>query len=50
MGNRMIKETIRTDLQINRLTDFQFRLWTYLLTYVVDYGRGSADSDLVKGF
>lgn len=50
MGNRMIKETIRTDLQINRLTDFQFRLWTYLLTYVDDYGRGSADPDLVKGF
>jgi len=46
----MIKETIRTDLQINRLTDFQFRLWTYLLTYVDDYGRGSADPDLVKGF
>ena len=50
MGNRMIQETIRTDLQINRLTDFQFRLWTYLLTYVDDYGRGSADPDLVKGF
>jgi hypothetical protein len=32
------------------MTDFQFRLWTYLLTYVDDYGRGSADPELLKGF
>lgn len=50
MGNRILKESIRTDQQINKLSDFQFRLWTYLLTYVDDYGRGNADADLVKGF
>jgi hypothetical protein len=32
------------------MTDFQFRLWTYLLTYVDDYGRGSADPEILKGF
>ena len=31
------------------MTDFQFRVWTYLLTYVDDYGRGSADPELLKG-
>ena len=50
MGNRMIKESIRTDKQVNELSDFCFRLWTYLLTYVDDYGRGNADPDLLKGF
>ena len=50
MGNRMIKESIRTDKQVNELNDFCFRLWTYLLTYVDDYGRGNADPDLLKGF
>ena len=32
------------------MTDFQFRLWVYLITYVDDYGRGSADPELLKGF
>ena len=32
------------------MTDFQFRLWAYLITYVDDYGRGSADPELLKGF
>jgi hypothetical protein len=32
------------------MTDFQFRLWMYLITYVDDYGRGSADPELLKGF
>lgn len=50
MGNRMIKESIRTSKSINALNDFQFRLWTYLLTYVDDYGRGSADTEILKGF
>ena len=31
------------------MTDFQFRLWIYLITYVDDYGRGSADPELLKG-
>ncbi len=50
MPNRIIKESIRTSKSINKLTDFQFRLWTYLITYVDDYGRGSADPELLKGF
>ena len=50
MPNRIIKESIRTSKSITALSDFQFRLWTYLLTYVDDYGRGSADPELLKGF
>lgn len=49
MGNRMIKETIRTSRSVNSMTDFQFRVWVYLITYVDDYGRGSADPELLKG-
>ena len=50
MPNRIIKESIRTSKKINALTDFQFRLWAYLITYVDDYGRGSADPEILKGF
>nr|DAT37985.1 MAG TPA: replisome organizer [Caudoviricetes sp.] len=50
MPNRIIKETIRTSKKLNSLTDFQFRLWVYLITYVDDYGRGSADPEIIKGF
>lgn len=50
MPNRVIKESIRTSKGVNSLTDFQFRLWVYLITYVDDYGRGSADPELLKGF
>ena len=50
MPNRIIKETIRTSKKLNALTDFQFRLWVYLITYVDDYGRGSADPEIIKGF
>lgn len=50
MPNRILNEKIRTSKQINALNDFQFRIWTYLLTYVDDYGRGSADTQLLKGF
>ena len=49
MGNRMIKESIRTSRSVNNMTDFQFRVWVYLITYVDDYGRGSADPELLKG-
>lgn len=49
MPNRMIKDTIRTSRSVNNLTDFQFRVWLYLITYVDDYGRGSADPELLKG-
>lgn len=50
MPNRIIKESIRTSKTVNNMTDFQFRLWVYLITYVDDYGRGSADPELLKGF
>ena len=50
MPNRIIKDSIRTSKSVNTMTDFQFRLWAYLLTYVDDYGRGSADPEILKGF
>lgn len=50
MGNRMLKDSIRTSKTVNSMTDFQFRVWVYLITYVDDYGRGSADPELIKGF
>lgn len=50
MPNRIIKDSIRTSKTVNTMTDFQFRLWVYLITYVDDYGRGSADPQLLKGF
>ena len=50
MGNRMIKDTIRTSKSVNSMSDFEFRLWIHLITYVDDYGRGSADGELLKGF
>jgi len=49
MPNRIIKESIHTSDKINRLTDFQFRLWVSLLTYVDDYGRGDARPAVIKG-
>ena len=49
MPNRIIKESIRTSKSINALSDFEFRLWLYLITYVDDHGRGSADPELLKG-
>jgi len=50
MPNRLIKESIRTSKTINAMTDFQFRAWVYLITYVDDFGRGSADAEILKGF
>lgn len=49
MPNRVIKESIRTSKGVNALNDFEFRLWLYLITYVDDFGRGSADPELLKG-
>jgi hypothetical protein len=46
----MLKETIRTSKKVNGLSDFLFRIWIYLITYVDDYGRGSADPEILKGF
>ena len=50
MPNRILKDTIRTSKKVNALSDFEFRVWAYLITYVDDYGRGSADPELLKGF
>lgn len=50
MPNRILKESIRTSRSVNQMTDFQFRIWAYLITYVDDYGRGSADPELLKSF
>ena len=50
MPNRILKESIRTSKKVNAMTDFQFRLWAYLITYVDDFGRGSAEPDVLKGF
>lgn len=50
MPNRIIKESIHTSKTVNAMTDFQFRLWINLITYVDDFGRGSADPELIKGF
>lgn len=49
MPNRIIKESIHTSEDVNRMTDFQFRLWVSLITYVDDYGRGDARPAVVKG-
>lgn len=48
MPNRMIKETLRTSRNVSSLSDFQFRVWICLITYVDDYGRGSADPELLR--
>ena len=47
--NRIIKESIHDSEKINKLSDFQFRLWIYLITYVDDYGRGDARPAIIKG-
>ncbi|MCR4622641.1 MAG: DnaD domain protein [Clostridiales bacterium] len=49
MPNRLIKESIRISEKINKLSDFHFRLWAYLITYVDDYGRGDARPAIIKG-
>lgn len=49
MPNRIIKESICTSEKINGLSDFHFRLWACLITYVDDFGRGDARSAIIKG-
>lgn len=50
MPNRIIKESIRTSKKVNSLNDFEYRMWSYAITYVDDYGRGIADPAIIKGF
>ena len=49
MPNRIIKDSIAKSESISGLTDFQFRLWVHLITYVDDYGRGDARPAIIKG-
>jgi hypothetical protein len=49
MPNRIIKESIHTSEDVNMMTDFQFRLWVSLITYVDDFGRGDARPAIIKG-
>ena len=49
MPNRLIKESLCTSERINELSDFNFRLWACLITYVDDYGRGDARAAIIKG-
>lgn len=49
MPNRIIKESIHESEKVNRMTDFQFRLWVNLIAYVDDYGRGDARPAIIKG-
>ena len=49
MPNRLIKESVCTSDKINALSDFLFRLWACLITYVDDYGRGDARPAIIKG-
>lgn len=49
MPNRILKDSIAKSEKISGLTDFQFRLWVHLITYVDDYGRGDARPAIIKG-
>ena len=49
MPNRIIKDSIHTSETCDAMTDFQFRLWINLITYVDDYGRGDARAAVIKG-
>ena len=49
MPSRLIKDSIHTSESVNAMTDFQFRLWVSLITYVDDYGRGDARPEVIKG-
>lgn len=50
MGNRIIKETICTNEKLNRLTDFEFRLWVGLITLADDYGCGDGRAVIIRNF
>lgn len=49
MPDRIIKESILTSEDVNKMTDFQFRVWVSLITYVDDCGRGDARPAVIKG-
>ena len=49
MPNRILKDSILVSKKVGGLSDFQFRMWAYLIVYADDYGRASADPELIKG-
>lgn len=49
MPSRLIKDSIHASESVNKMTDFQFRLWVNLITYVDDYGRGDARPAVIRG-
>ena len=49
MPNRIIKESAFLSDRIAQLTDFEFRLWTGLITQADDLGRGDARPAIIKG-
>ena len=49
MPNRIIKDSIHVSEDVNRMTDFEFRLWIHLIAYVDDYGRGDARPAVIRG-
>lgn len=49
MPNRIIKDSIHTSEKVDAMTDFQFRLWVNLITYVDDFGRGDARPAVIRG-
>ena len=49
MPNRILKESIHESETVNQMSDFQFRLWVNLITYVDDYGRGDARPAIIRG-
>lgn len=49
MPNRIIKDSMCRSDSVNAMSDFQFRLWVSLITYVDDYGRGDARPAIIKG-
>lgn len=50
MGNRIIKESIRTSEKLAALSDFAYRVWTSLITMADDIGCGDARPAIIKGF
>ena len=49
MPNRILKESAFTSEKIASLTDFEFRVWTGLITLADDAGRGDARAAIIRG-
>ena len=50
MPNRIIKESIAASERIAALSDFEFRVWVGLITFVDDKGRGDARPVLLRNY